>query len=467
MTPLEAECRAKGLAWIDGEGPLDAKVWIVGEALGREEEADAREREKVGLKGRPFVGGAGHLLTAALSQANIAREACRVTNVVRVRPPNNELGRLHELGLTIKEFIPLLKDDLERGKPNVVVALGGAALEALTSLKGIMSWRGSIVPSSLVPGLKVIPSVHPAAILRQYKWRPLLVMDLKKVRRQSEFPEIRLLKRTFLVVGNYTEFEAMFQYLIEQKRIAFDIEVGIDGSMSCLGLSNDPAIAFCIPFRRAYLNYWAEGEEFQIWRRLRELFQMEKRWVAQNALFDMRWLVPKVGYFEVWMDTMWAHQTMYAEIAKGLDMLASLYTDEPYYKDERKVWKDTSITEQLWSYNCKDAAVTVEVASKLEEELKSLKMEEFFFGYVMKLLPVLLKLQLRGMRVDLMKRGGIKEDLQKREKELESLIPVNVRSPKQMKEFLYGELGMPVQYDKKKGTITTGKRALEQLRRKV
>ena len=61
-----------------------------------------------------------------------------------------------------------------------------------------------------------------------------------------------------------------------------------------------------IPFRNGYQSYWSEGEEFLIWRWMSELFHSERKFIAQNALFDMMWITPRVGYFPIWMDTMWA-----------------------------------------------------------------------------------------------------------------------------------------------------------------
>jgi uracil-DNA glycosylase family 4 len=64
------------------EGPLDSPIWIVGEAPGAEEE----------LQGRPFVGASGRELTNMLNQAGIARTSCRVCNVFKTRPPDNDIS---------------------------------------------------------------------------------------------------------------------------------------------------------------------------------------------------------------------------------------------------------------------------------------------------------------------------------------------------------------------------------------
>ena len=159
-------------------------------------EAPGAEEEK---QERPFCGEAGFLLESILRQVGLRREEVYITNVVKVRPPENKIERLPELGLAISEFIPQLKEELEKVKPNVVVALGALALEVLTSEKGIMKWRGSIIESSLIPNLKVIPAIHPAAILRQYKWRPLLWLDMKKVVKEAYSSKIELPERNLKI----------------------------------------------------------------------------------------------------------------------------------------------------------------------------------------------------------------------------------------------------------------------------
>ena len=457
---IRDKCQSKGLTWVSGDGPAHAKIVICGEAPGAEEEK----------QGKPFCGAAGFLLDSVLGGAGILRDQVYVTNVIKVRPPNNEIARLGELGLAVSEFIPTLRDELTAVGPNLVVALGALALEVLTGEKGIMKWRGSIVKSSLVSGLKVIPSVHPAAILRQYKWRPLLQLDMKKVKRESESPLLNLPSRELMIEPSFVEVQDIISNIKKNyDKVAFDIEVDRQGMMSCISLSPSPKWAISIPFRNGYNSYWHEGEELQIYRWLHELFNSEIKLIAQNALFDLMWLVPRLGYIDIYMDTMWAHQVCYAEIPKGLDILASIYTNEPYYKEERKVWKDTSITRQLWSYNAKDAVVTLEVALRLEEELKTLKLESFFFGFVMRLLPVLLKMQMRGMKIDLQGREQIRQELLKRKSELENAFgsKVNLQSPKQLATFLYEELGLPKQYHHKTGALTTNKDALIKLRRKV
>ena len=118
---IKEKCQAEGITWVGSEGPTDAKIVICGEAPGAEEER----------QGKPFVGGAGFLLDSILHQVGLTREQVYITNVIKVRPPENEVSRLPELGLSVSEFIPLLKEEVESVNPNLVVALGATALQAL------------------------------------------------------------------------------------------------------------------------------------------------------------------------------------------------------------------------------------------------------------------------------------------------------------------------------------------------
>jgi DNA polymerase len=481
MSEIEARCREKGLVWVGGDGVRDAKLCIVGEAPGREEVE--HKNEKGELDPKPFVGGAGRLLDSIISRAGSARAEIYVTNVVKVRPPENKIERLVELGLSVSDFLPLLKSELESIKPNCILALGETALEVLTNLKPISKWRGSIVESSLVSGQKIVATYHPAAVLWAFygeskkeslrkkakEIRVLIEIDIKRAVEESKSSEINTPKRELIIEPGFEKaLELIREVTVHRGKAAFDLEIDIYGLISCLSASIDPARAFCIPLRKGHGSYWSEGEESVIWRELEKMFRSEKLWMVMYAIgMDLPLLVPKVGYFEIYMDIMWAMQTCYAELPKGLDTIDSLFTREPYYKDERKVWKDLSMTKQLWIYNNKDSATTLESGLALEKELESLHMREFFFGYVMKLLPVLLKMQFRGMRVDPKIKDEIAKELRARQEVLEKEFgEVNVRSPKQLATLLYDQLGFKKQFSKKTGSVTTDRAALIKLRKK-
>ena len=156
---------------VPSEGSVDARIFLVGECPGATEERE----------GRPFIGGAGMVLNGLLADAHIARESCYITNVVKVRPPANKFSWFYEKKKVEKKVRLVPKPELQAGieelhgelravAPNVIVPLGNEALKAVMGLDGITDWRGSILES---PFGKVIPTYHPAAIMRMWPWRPV------------------------------------------------------------------------------------------------------------------------------------------------------------------------------------------------------------------------------------------------------------------------------------------------------
>ena len=101
-----------------GFGSLDSPICLVGEAPGENEDR----------YGKPFVGKSGEILDNALSAANLTRNDCYITNVVKYRPPNNKTPGKR----LICEFLPTLLQEIEALNPAVICTMGKTALIALT-----------------------------------------------------------------------------------------------------------------------------------------------------------------------------------------------------------------------------------------------------------------------------------------------------------------------------------------------
>jgi DNA polymerase len=175
-------------------GPAPAKVMIIGEAPGEEEVR----------QGMPFVGSSGQELSRMLQEAGILRSECYVSNVVNARPPGNEIGAWVALKkkeitsthipLRDRQVLPIVKEGYEQllreidlVQPNVIVACGNLALWSLTGQWGVTKWRGSELRLDAMfkdqgetERPKVIPTIHPAAVLREWAFRPIVVTDLKR-----------------------------------------------------------------------------------------------------------------------------------------------------------------------------------------------------------------------------------------------------------------------------------------------
>lgn len=161
---------------VPGVGPSDAGVVFVGEGPGADEDA----------QGEPFVGRAGQLLTKIIESVHLRRDEVFITNIVKCRPPNNRDPERDE----VAACEPYLRRQLRLLSPRVICALGRHAaatlLESPESLARLRERRHRY------SGIRVFPTYHPAALLRNPKWKRPVWEDIQKVRREYDAPEQKL-----------------------------------------------------------------------------------------------------------------------------------------------------------------------------------------------------------------------------------------------------------------------------------
>lgn len=160
LCPLH-ESRTKA---VPGEGPPDARVFIVGEAPGQREDEE----------GRPFVGLAGRVLDGALREAGIERAEAFVTNAVKCRPPDNRDPRPEE----VRACRPYLLRQLHSVRPSVIVTLGIHGFAALFGGREAIGEQRS--KRLTFEGTPVVTTYHPAATRFGRDIRERLVEDLRR-----------------------------------------------------------------------------------------------------------------------------------------------------------------------------------------------------------------------------------------------------------------------------------------------
>jgi len=150
---------------VYGVGNPNADLMFVGEAPGRDED----------IQGEPFVGRAGQLLTDIIKAMKLTRDQVYIANVIKCRPPENRNPEADELD----ECRPYIKRQIALIRPKVIVTLGRFALQSLTE-KGysISAVRGQWLE---VDGVKVMPTYHPAYLLRNPAAKKDVWNDMKKV----------------------------------------------------------------------------------------------------------------------------------------------------------------------------------------------------------------------------------------------------------------------------------------------
>ncbi len=190
---------------VPAEFPLvEGKIAFVAEAPGEHECA----------QGRPLVGYSGQEFNRMIRDAGIIRSECYVGNLFDFRLPGNKVEMIsgpkkqmpkgyskppvapgHYLFPEYLDCLDRLREELEKVKPNIIVPMGNTALWAVCGVTGIGKIRGTITESTLLPGTKVLATVHPANILRPWDNRVVSVADFIKAKIESEYPEIRRPRR--------------------------------------------------------------------------------------------------------------------------------------------------------------------------------------------------------------------------------------------------------------------------------
>ncbi len=151
---------------VHTEGNRESRLMFVGEAPGADEDAS----------GRPFVGRAGQLLNKIIEAIGLKREDVLIGNVNRCRPPGNRQPTSEEA----KTCKPFLLREIAIARPDVIVVLGNTAMHNLLDTKvGITRVRGQFQDYK---GIKVMPTFHPAYLLRDPSKKREVWDDMKKVR---------------------------------------------------------------------------------------------------------------------------------------------------------------------------------------------------------------------------------------------------------------------------------------------
>lgn len=282
----------------------------------------------------------------------LAQQGIHTANVFNLQPAGNNI----ELCFTnskegITDLPPLkkgkyLRPDLkfhldqlwamvEQLQPNLVIAFGNTACWAILGESKISSLRGTVKMSPRL-GVKVLPTYHPAAVLRQWNLRTVVLQDLEKAKRESTSTDINRIKRFVTIDPTLADIEEWAMRPADY--YAVDIETEPMYPISMIGFARSEEDAIVVPFYDPDKgNYWCPRSELAATRLVDRLLRRQVPKVFQNGVFDLSHLL-RWGMRPTMCDhdTMLLHHSLYPEMLKGLGFLGSIYSDEIAWKTMRK-----------------------------------------------------------------------------------------------------------------------------------
>ncbi len=458
-------CPYKSHRYVGPEGDIRSKLVIIGEAPGKQEE----------LVGRPFVGGAGSLLDQFMSSAGIQRSQAYITNVVKCRPPNNELDNSDGYK-AVRCCAQKLYEELSRMNARVIVPLGNTAIRALGLTHTISSVRGTVFPTGYG---KVIPTWHPAYVMRQFHEYVTSTYDWRKIARHLNDPTVPQHTERFILNPTISVIENWVSDVLERvnkgllTHIYLDTETGISDNvltnpLKMIGLATSSQDAIVIPFKtQAGCWNWSTIAEnvyvIELIARVLEEPRLTK--VIQNSLFDLSvlmahgWEVKGPIY-----DTMLARFLIYNLSQLNLGYLVSIYADFP-------AWKlDQGITDMEYrTYNARDCIVLNMLKPFLDEDMHANGVT-YCFNNLMKVIIPTVQMMINGVGIDDKLQHEVVKHLSGRESTLLAQLrdmceqaDFNPNSTKQLQTILFDKMGLKSAVHTKSGQLATGKDVLNRL----
>lgn len=452
---------------VPGYGPAHSPLLIIAEAPGRNEEK----------QGRPLVGISGSDTDSYLRFAGWTLDQCYRTNVFKFRPPGNNIRLTHVTGHTIEEGLDELYEEINSVEKNAILAMGNLSLKTLTGKTGIKKYRGSILWSDKA-NCKVIPTIHPAALYHQedgrgalpYSYRALLAADFKRAVEESKTKEYEIPERDIQIARSSLDLHRFLNVNSNRKRATLDIE-SFNGIPVCVGIAFDSQHGLVIPLHNVANPSYVipENELNDLWYILAQFLEDPTiELIGQNIKYDHQKLL-EIGFrvrCRIHFDTMLAFHTLYPELPAKLEVITSLLTREPYYKDEGKEFDPSKHRFDRVLYYCgKDITVEYEAYEQLEADLVKAGCYEFFNSFVMPLHALYMDIESVGFQTDEDERERVFEKYHewndRATDELYGLIgrKINLNSSRQVSTLLYGRdngnLRLPIRKSTDEDTIVS------------
>lgn len=435
--------------YIPGFGSIGARLMILTECPTADDVAAGRLYSKA------------NTLKSVLMEAGINTSECWMTAVSKYYVPPNDTKkkipfaiRAKNHGVDVHEQIEELRSEINQIKPNCILAIGKTALWTLSGNVDISSRRGSI---SFGMGHKFVATYNPDHLnwnaldveFRGYWNRQIIAFDFRRAKEQSAFPELnRPLRNLFIAKSSYQVEEFFKRYPVDKKPVMWtDIESDGKCIPVCIGVAFTPSHAMTIPlWNHDEISEMHDSEIARCWQLAAE--ELWKRDIGgQNFNYD-RDKLKRIGFAIRYLrhDNMLLAQAINPELPKGQAFNTSLYTEEPFYKDDG-MYKGK--IEDLLMGCARDAAVSCEVHENGYKDLIEIGQQDFYEQFLMKLPDPYHDMECQGFRVDTEERDKLVrkyvewDERLRYELFLKTGTDINVNSPKQIASLLFDNLKLP------------------------
>jgi hypothetical protein len=379
---------------------------------------------------------------------------CRIASLSEYAPANRDFNYLDgspELERSLKN----LYDYISTHPPEIIITLGEKPLNYLAKEYNINNWRGSPLRFR---GIKLLPTLSPSI----FGTFTMLQFDIQKALDYSRDLE-RIYNDNFSIITDPVEQRNYFDEILAAEYVTIDIETRRNESIDLLcvgfGLSSERGICFVT-------------NSFSAIQNVRELIPQIKNPIYHNGLFDLTVLrnFHDILASPLVFDTLIAQHCLEPELPKDLGFLCSTLTWRPCYWgsvkfDDEKTHSQKRNLQDLYVYNCKDVCVTYEAFEKLSVDINESANLKRIFDFECSALEASIHITTAGFFVDEERRNLLRDTITARWKVDYATLcllagkNVLVSSPKQVKEFLYTDLGLPIRRDRD-GSVTTGEDAL-------
>lgn len=435
------------MKYIPGYGNKDAKLLLLlecptyadsvsGKLLSKSFETDQLLRESGISKGNIWI--------TSVSKYHIPPNEGKKKIPVEVRAAN--------VGINLEQQMSDLRNELNTIKPNCILGLGRTPLWALTGKRDIEHFRGSVMMGW---GKKFIPTFNPDGLnygskdieFKGYYNKQIMAFDFNRALKQSEFPDFRLPHRNLQVAKSYAEFYDFYQRYKDRSKVSVDIESSGLCVPVCIGFAFHKSHGMTVPlWNTDGISKMSDIDMVNCWLLVQKILS-DHEVIGQNFNYD-RDKLKRLGFRvnTLISDLMMKAHAINPELPKRLSFNTSLYTEEPFYKDDGMY---EGSYDDLFMGCARDACVTYEVDENMEPDLIEIGQRDFYYNFLMKLPDLYWEIERTGFGLDPIKREELikkyviwsetlAHDLWKLTGEV-----VNTNSPKQVKELLFDKLKCP------------------------